>query len=101
VIPDTPRVVDPECDVFEIQEKIIEDILSTQENIQALESAPKTIDPMQQTSIVDFAGDAYTPLRWIPQRCFTARLNISSSRFLGIACQRRSGKVLQGVSAIT
>lgn len=58
---DTPRVIDPECNVFEIQEKIIEDILSTQENIQALESAPKTIDPMQQTVSSVLQGSIHSP----------------------------------------
>jgi superfamily II DNA or RNA helicase len=59
--PDTPRVVDTECDVFEIQGKIIEDILNTQENIQALESAPKTIDPMQQTITSILQGCIHSP----------------------------------------
>jgi len=46
--PDTPRVIG-DYDPFEIQEKIITNILETQERIQALATTPKTIDPFQQT----------------------------------------------------
>jgi len=44
--PDTPRVIG-DLDVFAIQERIIEDILRTQRERQALEAAPRTVDPLQ------------------------------------------------------
>jgi hypothetical protein len=48
---DTPRVVDPDMfnEVFEVQEKVIENILQSFDRQQALEKAPRTLDPMQQT----------------------------------------------------
>jgi hypothetical protein len=48
---DTPRVVDPEVyrSVFDIQEKVIEAILESQEEKRALEVAPRSVDPIQQT----------------------------------------------------
>ena len=53
--PDTPRVIG-DYDPFEIQEKIIKNILETQESIQALASTPKTIDPLQQTVATNLQG---------------------------------------------
>lgn len=48
---DTPRVVDPDVfgSIFDIQEKVIEDILSSVEQQRALETAPRSVDPVQQT----------------------------------------------------
>lgn len=48
---DTPRVVDPDMfhQIFDIQEKVIEDILKSFGQQQALEKAPRTLDPIQQT----------------------------------------------------
>lgn len=48
---DTPRVIDPETfrHVFELQEKVIEDILQSEEEKRALEAAPRSVDPIQQT----------------------------------------------------
>jgi SNF2 family DNA or RNA helicase len=46
--PDTPRVV-ADVPIFEIQDKVIEDILAGQESQQALGMAPKPLDPFQQT----------------------------------------------------
>ncbi|MPZ75076.1 MAG: hypothetical protein GEU77_00960 [Deltaproteobacteria bacterium] len=48
---DTPRIVDPEIfgAVFDIQEKVIEDILQSEEQKRALEVAPRAVDPIQQT----------------------------------------------------
>ncbi|MCH8109079.1 MAG: helicase [Chloroflexi bacterium] len=48
--PDTPRVVD-DCDIFAIQEKVIEDILQSVQEQQAVEAAPKILDPIQQNVI--------------------------------------------------
>ncbi|MDP2950135.1 MAG: helicase-related protein [Chloroflexota bacterium] len=48
--PDTPRVVG-DADVFAIQEKVIEDILRSVQEQQAVEAAPKVLDPLQQTVI--------------------------------------------------
>jgi predicted transcriptional regulator len=48
---DTPRVVDPDVfgSVFEVQEKVIEDIITSVERQRALQSAPRSVDPVQQT----------------------------------------------------
>lgn len=48
---DAPRVVDPETfrSVFDLQEKVIEDILRSVEEQRALEVAPRSVDPIQQT----------------------------------------------------
>ena len=48
---DTSRIVDPEIfgAVFDIQEKVIEDILQSEEQKRALEVAPRAVDPIQQT----------------------------------------------------
>jgi len=48
---DTPRIVDPEKfeTVFDLQEKVIEDILQSEEEKRALEVAPRAVDPIQQT----------------------------------------------------
>jgi superfamily II DNA or RNA helicase len=49
--PDTPRVVEPAMlrSVFDLQEKVIDDILRTFQERRALEVAPRVIDPVQQT----------------------------------------------------
>ncbi len=48
---DTPRVVDPDMfsQVFDVQEKVIENILQSFGTQQALEKAPRILDPIQQT----------------------------------------------------
>jgi hypothetical protein len=48
---DTPRVVDPEMfrSVFDLQKKIVDDILRSVEQQRALEAAPRSVDPIQQT----------------------------------------------------
>lgn len=46
--PDTPRVVDS-VDLFDIQEKVIEHILQSSREQQAVEAAPKIVDAVQQT----------------------------------------------------
>ena len=48
---DTPRVVDPDMfsQVFDVQEKVIENILQSFDTQQALEKAPRSLDPIQQT----------------------------------------------------
>ncbi|HUW30548.1 MAG TPA: hypothetical protein VM223_02950, partial [Planctomycetota bacterium] len=48
---DTPRVVDPAMfrSVFDLQEKVIEDILRSVREQKALEAAPRSVDPVQQT----------------------------------------------------
>lgn len=47
---DTPRTVDPEvyADIFELQDRIINDILRSHQDQQAAQIAPPTIDPTQQ-----------------------------------------------------
>jgi hypothetical protein len=48
---DTPRVIDLEISraVFDLQERVIEDILRSVEEQRALEVAPRSVDPIQQT----------------------------------------------------
>jgi superfamily II DNA or RNA helicase len=48
---DTPRIVDQEIyrSIFEIQEKVLENLLQGQEEKAALQVAPQAIDPLQQT----------------------------------------------------
>ena len=46
--PDTPRVVD-DYDVFDLQEKVIIDILQSHQRQQSIQAAPKVIDPIQAT----------------------------------------------------
>jgi SNF2 family DNA or RNA helicase len=48
---DTPRIVDPDIftSVFELQEKVIGDILSSVQEQRALEATPRSTDPIQQT----------------------------------------------------
>jgi hypothetical protein len=47
----TPRVVDPAAfdSVFDVQERVIDDILRTVQEQRALEAAPRSVDPIQQT----------------------------------------------------
>jgi Helicase conserved C-terminal domain len=52
---DTPRVTG-DYDVFDIQEKMIESILRGYQEQQALEEAPKTVDPLQQTVATTIQG---------------------------------------------
>ena len=58
--PDTPRVVG-DADVFAVQEKVIEDILASVREQQALEAAPKVLDPLQQTVITLLRGYLNSP----------------------------------------
>jgi len=53
--PDTPRVV-ADVPIFEIQDRVIEDILTGHETQQALERVPKAIDPFQQTVAITLQG---------------------------------------------
>jgi hypothetical protein len=55
---DAPRIVDPEMfkSVFEAQEKVIEDILRSFEEQKALEAAPRSVDPIQQTTATILQG---------------------------------------------
>lgn len=55
---DTPRVVDPEMfnQVFELQEKVIEDIFQSVRQQAALEAAPRMVDPVQQTVTTAIQG---------------------------------------------
>jgi hypothetical protein len=48
---DTARVVDPEIfrTIFDLQERVIADILESEEEKRALEVAPRSVDPVQQT----------------------------------------------------
>ena len=58
--PDTPRVVG-DCDVFAIQDKVMDDILSSVREQQAVEAAPTILDPLQQTVITLLKGYLNSP----------------------------------------
>ena len=58
--PDTPRVVG-DCDVFAIQDRVIDDILSSVREQQAVEAAPRILDPLQQTVITLLRGYLDSP----------------------------------------
>ena len=47
---DTPRIVG-DCNLFDVQEKVIEDILQSVQEQQAVVAAPKILDPIQQNVI--------------------------------------------------
>ncbi|MBI3304429.1 MAG: helicase [Deltaproteobacteria bacterium] len=55
---DTPRVVDPEVfgSVFDLQERVIEDIVRSVQEQKALEVAPRSVDPIQQTVATALQG---------------------------------------------
>jgi hypothetical protein len=55
---DTPRVVDPDLfhSVFDLQEKVIANILSSIEEQKAREVAPRSLDPIQQTVATAIQG---------------------------------------------
>ncbi|MBI2911746.1 MAG: hypothetical protein HYY05_06355 [Chloroflexi bacterium] len=50
-----------EVDVFAVQEKVIEDILGSVREQQAVEAAPKVLDPLQQTVITLLRGYLNSP----------------------------------------
>jgi SNF2 family DNA or RNA helicase len=58
--PDTPRVVG-DCDIFDVQEKVIEDIVQSVQEQQAVEAAPKILDPIQQNVITLLRGYLNSP----------------------------------------
>ena len=92
---DTPRVVG-DYNVFEVQEKIIEDILRSYQEQQAMEEAPKTVDPLQQTVATTIQGfmnrpevkrqDALAAIRFLSkpaQSVLVKDLRVAYRRFQG------------------
>ena len=60
--PDTlPITGEGEVDIFAIQDAIIEDILQASQEQQAIETAPKQIDPVQQTITTTLQGYLNSP----------------------------------------
>lgn len=59
--PDTPRVIG-EADVFEIQEKVINDILHSVQEQEAVEAAPRIVDPIQQAAMTVLRGYLSSPV---------------------------------------
>ncbi len=53
--PDTPRVIG-DSDVFAIQDRVIDDILGSVREQQAVEAAPRILDPLQQAVITLLRG---------------------------------------------
>ena len=58
--PDTPRVVG-DCDVFAVQDRVIDDILGSVREQQAVKAAPRILDPLQQTVITLLRGYLNSP----------------------------------------
>ena len=58
--PDTPRVVG-NCDAFAIQDRVIDHILGSVREQQAVEAAPRILDPLQQTVITLLRGYLNSP----------------------------------------
>jgi len=59
--PDTPRVIG-DANVFEIQEKVLDDILRSVQEQEAVEAAPKIVDPIQQAVITVLRGYLSSPV---------------------------------------
>jgi hypothetical protein len=59
--PDTPRVIG-DANVFEIQEKIVDDILHSVHEQEAVEAAPKIVDPIQQAVMTVLRGYLSSPM---------------------------------------
>ena len=57
---ETPRVIG-EADVFAVQDRVIDDILKSVQEQQAVEAAPKVLDPLQQTVLTLFRGYLNSP----------------------------------------
>ena len=57
---DTPRIVG-DCDLFAMQEKVIEDILQSVQEQQAVAAAPRILDPIQQNVITLLRGYLNSP----------------------------------------
>lgn len=58
---DTPRFVDDSIDVFEIQEKVIDNIINTTKEQRAIEEAPRILEPIQQNVITLLQSYMHTP----------------------------------------
>jgi hypothetical protein len=95
---DTPRVVDPEVfgSVFDLQEKIIEDILRSVQDQRALEAAPRSVDPIQQT--VATALQSYLNHPDVERRQAIAAIRLLSQPMLKVQVDalRKAYKDLQG-----
>jgi len=78
---DTPRIIG-DCDPFAIQEKIIQNILETQKKVQAVEAAPKTIDPVQQTIATILQGYLNSPD--IPRKQLTDAIRYLNQPLVGV-----------------
>ncbi|MBS3784947.1 MAG: helicase, partial [Anaerolineae bacterium] len=59
--PDEARVTGEGVDFFEIQDRVIADILASVRNQQAIEAAPKILDDMQQLVATVLAGQRNNP----------------------------------------
>jgi superfamily II DNA or RNA helicase len=59
--PDEPRVVGEDVDFFEIQDRVIEDVLGSVRNQQAIEAAPKILDEMQQVAATELQAQMNNP----------------------------------------
>ena len=72
---DTPRIIG-DTNAFEIQEKILDDILRSVQDQEAVEAAPKIVDPVQQSAITVLRGYMSSPVikRQDVQRCHTENI---------------------------
>jgi hypothetical protein len=58
---DTPRIIG-DANVFEIQEKVLDDILRSVQEQEAVEAAPKIVDPIQQAVMTVLRGYLSSPV---------------------------------------
>lgn len=60
---DTPRAVKQDIfhSIFDLQEKVIEDILCSHKEQKSLEAVPRTVDPIQQTMSIAIQGQVNHP----------------------------------------
>jgi hypothetical protein len=59
--PDEPRVTGEGVDFFEIQDRVVEDVLGSVRNQQAIEAAPKILDEMQQVVATELQAQMNNP----------------------------------------
>jgi len=78
--PDTPRVTG-EADVFTIQDRVMDDILGTVQRHQALEAAPKIVDPVQNLVATVLQGQLNNPS--LPRKKVRAALKALRQPLLG------------------
>ncbi len=106
---DTPRVVDPQvqAQVFDLQERVVGDILAGFREQQALKAAPKTVDPIQQTVATAVQGYLNHPdidrrraieaIRFLNQPMLTVQVRQLRQIYKGFQGGGDMGVLLKGI----